>query len=291
MNVYLSVFRASATVGGIETFVNKTMMKLSLVTAGLLVGHFVLHSIKSPLSTTMWIISSIATAAFCFASAVELLKLRSAIKFAVIAMVVGWAAEQIGTIYGVPFGSYTYTEVLGPKLGSVPFVIPLMWFSFTYIAYVMINLTVWQRPTHTSGLTSRWADVLLSSLLVGMLLAVYDLVADPYMVKVAKAWIMLDPGSYFGETAVGFFGWLLTGFLIVLSFQLLVPHIDAPTPDQVHRYSAAYPLLAFAFYIGFFVAQGEPLETRSIAFYGMGLPLLAAFAGWRRWATQQTEAP
>lgn len=259
------------------------MSRISIVSLALLGVFIAMNASKPPLpalSTGMWIFSSIATASFCYASAVELLGLRAASIFAGIALAVGWGMEQIGTLYGFPFGRYVYTDVLGPRIGEVPFVIPLMWFSFTYIAYTMSNLTVWQRPSHKGR---QLFDVCCSSVLVGFIVTVYDLVADPYMFKVAKAWTMIGGGSYFGETAQGFFGWFITGTLISGLFRWAVPTIPDPEPGRIHRYSAAWPLFAFAFYIGFFIDNGEPPETRSIALFAMGLPLIFAFAGWRRW--------
>lgn len=259
------------------------MSRLALASLVLLVVHFAINVTKPPvpaLSTNMWIFSSIFTATFCFVSAIELLGLRAAAKFLAIALAIGWAMEQIGTIYGFPFGRYVYTDVLGPRIGEVPFVIPMMWFSFAYMAYTMSNFIMWQRPNHSGR---KWVDVAFGCFMVGMIVTVYDLVADPYMFKVAKAWTMIGGGSYFGETAQGFFGWFLTGSLISLLFRIAEPTIATPLPHKAQRWSAAYPLFAFFFYIGFFVDNGEPPETRSIALFAMGLPLVAALAGWVRW--------
>ena len=39
-----------------------------------------------------------------------------------IAVSFGWFAEQMGSSGGWFFGQYTYTDVLGPRLGDVPLV-------------------------------------------------------------------------------------------------------------------------------------------------------------------------
>lgn len=259
------------------------MSRLAAASLVLLIIHIAMNATKPPipaLSTNTWIFSSIFTASFCFASAMELLGARAAVKFAAIALTIGWGMEQVGTLYGFPFGRYVYTDVLGPRIGEVPFVVPLMWFAFVYMAYVMSNLIIWQRPNHADR---NWVDVAFSCCLVGMIVTVYDLVADPYMVHYAKAWVMLGGGSYFGETAQGFFGWMLAGTLISVLFRIAQPTVATPHPHKSQRWSVAYPLFAFFFNIAFFIDNGEPPETRSIALFAMGLPLLAALAGWYRW--------
>jgi len=47
-------------------------------------------------------------------------------------------AELLGTAYGVPFGPYRYTDLLGAKwLGLVPLLIPLSWFSMAIPSYAL----------------------------------------------------------------------------------------------------------------------------------------------------------
>ena len=118
----------------------------------------------------------------------------------------GFIAELIGVHTGLPFGRYTYTEVLGPRLGDVPMAIPLMWFALALIGYVMASLMLWRQPVHAnpgfrSGLLTAW--------LAAMVITAFDLGADPYFVFVLKAWIMQKTdGGWFGETLQGFAGWM-----------------------------------------------------------------------------------
>ena len=35
--------------------------------------------------------------------------------------------------------------------------------------------------------------------------------------------------------------------------------------------------------MAFTIANGSPVETRSIVAFAMGIPVLAAFAAWRQW--------
>lgn len=232
-------------------------------------------------TTGLLVAGSVAMFACCLGSAVHVLGARAALRFALIAVVLGWIAEELGSRFGWFFGSYTYTEVLGPRLGSVPFVIPLMWFALTYIGYVIANLIVWQTPSDgASGLGQN----LVQSLLAAMIVTAYDLGADPYMVFKLKAWIMtkLD-GGWFGETMQGFAGWMFVSFVIVFLFRLGLKRSPPAPAAPIAARDVAVPLAIYAGNLLFQALLGVPVETRAIAIFAMGIPLLAAVCGWSRW--------
>lgn len=228
------------------------------------------------------ILSSLGMFAACASSAVHVLGRSAALKFIAIALGLGWFAEQMGSSYGWFFGSYDYTAVLGPCLGDVPIVIPLMWFALTYIAYLMANLILWHAPVEAS--TDR-VNGALSSLLAAMIVTAYDLGADPYMVFKLKAWIMTKTdGAWFGETVQGFVGWMLVSLAIVVVFRVAVPTVSIQPAGAWRPRDVLIPVWIYAGLMAFQVVAGFPVETRSIAVFAMGMPLLCALAGWRRWA-------
>lgn len=171
-------------------------------------------------TTIALVISSVLMFAFCWANASHLLGANAALKFVLIAVTMGWFAEQMGSSYGWFFGRYTYTEVLGWRLGDVPMIIPLMWFALCYTAYVIGHFAVWHLPTMASP---SLAQALFMSVVAAMLVTAYDLGADPYMVFVLKAWIMAKTdGWWFGETLQGFVGWMTVSMAIVFCFHVAV---------------------------------------------------------------------
>ena len=193
----------------------------------------------------------------------------------------GWFAEQMGSSYGWFFGSYTYTDVLGPRVCDVPFVIPLMWFALSYTGYVLSNLIVWQAPS--DGAAPLGQSVTMS-LLAALIVTAYDLGVDPYMVYKLKAWTMaMTDGYWFGETLQGFFGWMLVSFVIVFSFRLTLRR-SPPRPATPHKVGdVLVPLCLYGALMLFEATQGEPVETRTIALFVMGIPLLSALCGMGRW--------
>jgi uncharacterized membrane protein len=232
-------------------------------------------------TTRLLIVSSLLMFACCWSSAIHLLGARAARNFVVIGVVLGWLAEQLGASYGWFFGSYTYTDVLGPRLGAVPVIIPLMWFALCYVAYVIGNLIVWQSPSDGAAPVRQ---SLTMSLLAAMIVTAYDLGADPYMVYGLKAWIMTrTDGWWFGETLQGFVGWMLVSFVIVFLFRLTLRKRAPVAALPVARRHALVPLLVYGGSMAFQVAEGTPVETRTIALFAMGIPLLVALCGFERW--------
>ncbi|WUR11388.1 carotenoid biosynthesis protein [[Empedobacter] haloabium] len=261
---------------------NRLLTKLPLLNYALaLVLAAVLLTRGQSDTTALLIVSSIVMFAVCWSSAIHLLGGRAALHFVLIAVVIGWGAEQLGSSYGWFFGSYTYTDVLGPTVGDVPVVIPLMWFALTYIAYVISNLIVWQAPS--DGIAPLAQDITMS-LLAAMIVTAYDLGADPYMVFVLEAWIMeMKDGWWFGETVQGFVGWMLVSFVIVFLFRLSLRRHPPAAALPVSRRHVLVPLFIYGANMAFQMAAGHPVETRTIAFFAMGIPLLSALCGYARW--------
>jgi uncharacterized membrane protein len=259
--------------------------RLPIVTAALLVAFLLVLASRIGGETTVALVaSSLLMFGCCWASAAHLLGSSAALRLVAIATSFGWLAEQLGSSYGWFFGSYTYTPVLGPALGDVPIVIPLMWFALAYIGYVIANLIVWQDPVDRPA--SLGHDAIMA-LLGAMVVTCYDLGVDPYMVYVLKAWIMAKTdGWWFGETVQGFAGWMIVSFAILFAFRRLArvratPH-DAGTvlPTMRHVF---VPLGVYAGLMVFQVLLGHPVEARTIALFAMGFPLLAAAIGLLRW--------
>lgn len=234
-------------------------------------------------TTTAIVASSLLMFAACWASATHLLGAKAAAQFVSIAVCLGWFAEQMGASRGWFFGDYHYTDVLGWRLGEVPMVIPLMWFSITYAGYVIANLIVSRKAVDDSASLS---DALALSLLAAMIVTAFDLGADPYFVFTLKAWVMVKTdGGWFGETIQGFVGWVVVAFVIIVAFR---GSIRKHPPQRVHEFSKRHALVPLGIYGAFMVFQmalGQPIETRVIAAFAMGIPLLCAIAGWRHWST------
>lgn len=90
-------------------------------------------------------------------------------------------------------------------------------------------------------------------------------------------------GAWFGETVQGFFGWMIVTFIIVMSFQAWnLKNIQKHSSENINTLSLI-PLLNYGSFIIFQMTFGTPVETRTIAFFAMGIPFLIAIVQWIRW--------
>ena len=162
-----------------------TAGRLPALSFVLLAAFVIATAIRTHNDTTIAIvIASVLMFACCWASAAHLLGTRAALQFVLIAVSLGWFAEQMGSSQGWFFGHYTCTDVLGPRLLDVPLVIPMMWFALTYAGYVISNLIVWQSAVDGApGL----GNAAMLSFLAAMIVTAFDLGADPYFVYTLKA--------------------------------------------------------------------------------------------------------
>lgn len=208
--------------------------------------------------------------------AIYMLGFRRALAFFGVCVVLSWLAEQVSILTGIA-GDYYYTGVLGPKLGDVPYVIPLTWFLMMYPSYVIANLAVTRRAAfeRCSVPFCIWL-----SALTAVVMTAWDLALDPYMTQVVGAWVWVgcEACPYFGVPYSNYYSWVVTTFLIVLVYRLVERRLPlAPVGGDGSLWVAALPVGIYAMNTLSSVVIGFPLETRLIAAFVMGVPVLVAF--------------
>jgi putative membrane protein len=119
--------------------------------------------------------------------------------------VISWAVEHIGVTTGLPFGRYSYTDVLGWKFdGAVPLPIPFAWLLVVPAAIGAARLLV--RAGHS-----------ISLLLVAPLLALtLDLLLEPVAAYITGYWQWLDSGPYYGVPTANFLAWGATALVLTM---------------------------------------------------------------------------
>ncbi|MFB6224186.1 MAG: bisanhydrobacterioruberin hydratase [Haloarcula sp.] len=120
-----------------------------------------------------------------------------------------YGIELLGVRTGWPYGEFTYGVDLGPMLlGEVPFGLPVFFFPLVLNAYLLVLLLLGNRAEST-------AVRLLVTLATVMLT---DLVLDPGAVVIGF-WIY-DVTQFYGVPWQNYAGWLLSGSVAVLLFDL-----------------------------------------------------------------------
>ena len=146
--------------------------------------------------------------------------------------VVSLTSELMGTTYGIPFGAYSYTSLLGVKwFERVPLLIPLSWFTMSWACWVIARLR------------ARGASAVL---LGASLLVAWDLLLDPAMSKVTSYWVWGETGSYYDMPWMNLVGWGVTGLVLFIILNKM-----APDPKSSPRFAFWVYLVNFALPLGF----------------------------------------
>jgi len=119
---------------------------------------------------------------------------------------VGFGAELIGVATGRPFGHYTYSEQLGPRVKGVPLLAAAAWAMMARPAWAVAGRLA-RRPA------------LRIPLAAGALTA-WDVYLDPRMVREGY-WSWPGGGRYEGVPASNFAGWWLTGLFVFAALRAL----------------------------------------------------------------------
>ena len=228
-------------------------------------------------------------ALFSLAHAWYALGARHTLAFFGLSAAISWAFEQVGVVTGLVFGAYHYTDYLGPKLGHVPYLIPLAWFMMIYPSYIIANLTLSRRPTGTPR--GPVALVQLAAVSAAVM-TVWDLVVDPILSgPSARAWIWESGGPYFGIPIQNYLGWLATTFTVYLAYRAIEQRV-APEPDfagSMPGWVAALPVTAYALMLASNLLSGvTPAGVAPIGLVAMGIPI--AVATVRLWRIRSPEA-
>ena len=135
------------------------------------------------------------------------------LRFFFIAAGLGLASEFIGITTGLPFGSYHYSNLLGPKIFQhVPIVIPLSWFFMSIAIYIGFGI---------KAKSERSVGKVLRIAICALALMTWDLLLDPAMSYLTNYWIWNDKVFFYNSPFINFVGWFLVGFIIFSVFEAL----------------------------------------------------------------------
>ncbi|HMU41279.1 MAG TPA: carotenoid biosynthesis protein [Pseudomonadota bacterium] len=165
-------------------------------------GRFAVPQMNLPLATTILASLSIGLAFFgSLFHAIATQGTKVALRIVVAACSLSLGMELLGTMTGLPFGRYSYTGLLGPKiLGHVPVVLPLSWFAVYYPA-LLLAVRITGNRTGTA-------------LCAALVLTLWDVPMDPASTTGFASWVWHQTGPYYGMPLTNWMGWILTGWMI-----------------------------------------------------------------------------
>jgi uncharacterized membrane protein len=199
---------------------------------------------------------------------------RRTLLFFVLTAVISYVMEEVGVRSGLIYGAYHYGAQLGPKLGSVPVLIPLAWFMMIYPSWIVARALL--RDVDTSSPVGLVAQAMVAA----WVMSAWDTVMDPGM-SASGNWVWEHGGGYFGVPLRNYFGWLLTTFLVFLGAGLLWRGKNKAA--EVIDTFAALPILIYALYALSYVAPRGIPALQVVALFAMGFPaLLAIMQVWAR---------
>lgn len=167
---------------------------------------------------------------------------RNALIFLAIALIISFGSEFIGVNIANNFtGYYRYSDLLGPKIFGIPFLVIFMWIAIIYIAYhVSEHITNFRFTERTSFLNRFWVSF-WCAILTSLALVAWDFALEPLAVAMGW-WEWLLPGEYFGIPMSNFTGWIIISFLIVFLYKLFFEK-EKLTEDGAFEYA---PLIGYA---------------------------------------------
>ncbi|WP_379130004.1 carotenoid biosynthesis protein [Paenibacillus sp. sgz500958] len=119
----------------------------------------------------------------------------------------GMTAEWIGVHTGKLFGSYVYTDILGPLLYGVPVTLGFAWIAVVYNAVLI---------TRNFGLSGGMLMV-VRALQVGLWIVILDLVLDP-VAHARGFWLWSGGEGLYGVPWSNFAGWFMVGAFLSSCF-------------------------------------------------------------------------
>jgi putative membrane protein len=206
-----------------------------------------------------------ALAATCLVHAAVTRSVATAGWLLVVSAVPGWAVEALGVHTGYPFGSYTYSDHLGPRPLGAPLLIGLAWTMLAWPAALVARRLVRSWPARV--LVAGWA------------LASADLFLDPQQVA-AGHWTWQFPSPHLpGVPEVpltNYAGWLLVALVLSAALQAVAGDGDDTVMVAVYLW----------LYAGWIVALAGFLDLAAAAAWGaLGMGVVAvpvALQWWRR---------
>jgi uncharacterized membrane protein len=195
---------------------------------------------------------------------------RSLVMFGA-SFVVAFTAEALGVNFGLIFGKYYYTEMLGVQFFGVPLLAALAWEPIVYAAFYISDL-VSPLVSGLPGISGLRPSVIWPAVIGALATTAWDMMIDPIAVSQGW-WVWVEGGPYVPYVANGvpiqnFIGWLVVAFVINLLYRFLTERVPQPPRSTSLTFYGPVMLYASLFLTSFGVTV-TILERPEVALIGL----------------------
>ena len=171
-----------------------------------------------------------------------------------LSFLIAFCSEAMGVNFGLIFGSYHYTPMLGISLFGVPLLAALAWEPILYAAFSITDILAPSLGKPNSSLLQRLPACIWMAGIGALATTAWDMMIDPIAVSEGW-WVWHQGGDYMPYVANGvpiqnFLGWLGVSFVINLIYRLLS---DNSKPANGSIYLSIYGPLTL--YISLFLTS------------------------------------
>ncbi len=157
---------------------------------------------------------------------------RSLIIFG-LSFIIAFTAEALGVNFGLVFGNYYYTKMLGVSLFGVPLLAALAWEPIVYAAFCISDMLS-PRLASVSPLFKHKTAPIWAAAIGALATTAWDMMIDPIAVSQGW-WVWVGGGPYVPYVANGvpiqnFMGWLGVAFVINLIYRKVADGNAATQP-------------------------------------------------------------
>lgn len=142
-------------------------------------------------------------------------RLRGIVIFFAICLVIGNAFENLGVATGFPFGRYSFTDAMGPKLFQVPVLLGLAYVGMGCLSWTLGRVILGNLKSPLIG-----ARVVMLPFVAAFIMVAWDFANDPVWANINRLWVWQHGGAYFGVPLTNFLGRYLVVYLIYQSFAI-----------------------------------------------------------------------
>ncbi len=188
-----------------------------------------------------------------------------------LSFIVAFTAEALGVNYGLVFGHYHYTEILGVSLFGVPFLAALAWEPIVYASFCVSDMLS-QRLASALPRRLHWSSSVWMAAIGALATTAWDMMIDPIAVSQGW-WVWNGGGSYVPYVANGvpiqnFIGWLGVAFVINLIYRMVADGMGQPSLSAALTFYGPLTLYCSLFLTAFGVAI-TILKRPEVALIGM----------------------